>query len=168
MPGHRNDPPDPSFRDSFPTLDCTTLPRGAIYDRAIHVDATSPFGEAHNIYLMKTMPRLGGERSMPPEPFADTHHPHVHAIVPGGGLSSDGTRRIACRSGVFLPVKVLPVRRALDPAHRLPGKWDPPRQDRNNQMSDGCGSTTIPRKPPPQSARHGETRRRVTSLDGKD
>ncbi|MGH1412930.1 MAG: IS91 family transposase [Pelagimonas sp.] len=35
------------------------------------------------------------------------HHPHVHAIVPGGGLSADGTQWIACRSGFFLPVKVL-------------------------------------------------------------
>jgi len=38
---------------------------------------------------------------------AMTHHPHVHVIVPGGGLSSDGTRWIACRPGFFLPVKVL-------------------------------------------------------------
>lgn len=36
-----------------------------------------------------------------------THHPHVHIIVPGGGLSPDGTRWIACRPGFFLPVKVL-------------------------------------------------------------
>jgi hypothetical protein len=36
-----------------------------------------------------------------------THHPHVHVIVPGGGLSSDGTRWVACRPGFFLPVKVL-------------------------------------------------------------
>jgi len=36
-----------------------------------------------------------------------THHPHVHIIVPGGGLSLDGTRWIACRPGFFLPVKVL-------------------------------------------------------------
>jgi hypothetical protein len=35
------------------------------------------------------------------------HHPHVHIIVPGGGLSADGKRWIACRSGFFLPVKVL-------------------------------------------------------------
>ncbi len=35
------------------------------------------------------------------------HHPHVHVIVPGGGLSRDGTRWIACRAGFFLPVKVL-------------------------------------------------------------
>ena len=38
---------------------------------------------------------------------AMTHHPHVHVIVPGGGLSPDGTRWIACRSGFFVPVKVL-------------------------------------------------------------
>jgi hypothetical protein len=38
---------------------------------------------------------------------AMTHHPHVHVIVPGGGLSSDGKRWIACRPGFFLPVKVL-------------------------------------------------------------
>ncbi len=38
---------------------------------------------------------------------AMTHHPHVHVIVPGGGLSLDGTRWIACRPGFFLPVKVL-------------------------------------------------------------
>jgi len=36
-----------------------------------------------------------------------THHPHVHCIVPGGGLSPDGQRWIACRPGFFLPVRVL-------------------------------------------------------------
>jgi hypothetical protein len=35
------------------------------------------------------------------------HHPHVHCLVPGGGLSADGTRWIACRPGFFLPVRVL-------------------------------------------------------------
>jgi hypothetical protein len=38
---------------------------------------------------------------------AMTHHPHVHCIVPGGGLSLDGQRWIACRKGFFLPVRVL-------------------------------------------------------------
>ena len=38
---------------------------------------------------------------------AMTHHPHVHVIVLGGGLSADGTQWIACRPGFFLPVKVL-------------------------------------------------------------
>jgi hypothetical protein len=36
-----------------------------------------------------------------------THHPHVHCIVPGGGLSADGQKWIACRPGFFLPVRVL-------------------------------------------------------------
>jgi len=36
-----------------------------------------------------------------------THHPHVHCVVPGGGLSPDGTRWISCKPGFFLPVKVL-------------------------------------------------------------
>ena len=35
------------------------------------------------------------------------HHPHVHCIVPGGGLSPDGRRWIACPPGFFLSVKVL-------------------------------------------------------------
>ena len=36
-----------------------------------------------------------------------THHPHVHIIVPGGGLAPDGFRWIACQPGFFLPVRVL-------------------------------------------------------------
>jgi len=36
-----------------------------------------------------------------------THHPHVHMIVPGGGISPDGARWIPCRPGFFLPVRVL-------------------------------------------------------------
>ncbi|SNR83653.1 IS91 family transposase [Puniceibacterium sediminis] len=36
-----------------------------------------------------------------------THHPHIHMIVPGGGLSSDGTRWVACKPGFFLHVRVL-------------------------------------------------------------
>ena len=34
-------------------------------------------------------------------------HPHVHCVVPGGGLSADGSRWVACRAGCFLPVRVL-------------------------------------------------------------
>lgn len=36
-----------------------------------------------------------------------THHPHVHGIVPGGGLSPDGKQWVTCRPGFFLPVRVL-------------------------------------------------------------
>src|SRR5204863_8942530 len=39
---------------------------------------------------------------------AMTHHPHVHMIVPGGGISLDDTRWVSCRPGFFLPVRVLP------------------------------------------------------------
>jgi hypothetical protein len=35
------------------------------------------------------------------------HHPHLHCVVAGGGLSPDGTRWISCRPGFFLPVRVL-------------------------------------------------------------
>ena len=35
------------------------------------------------------------------------HHPHLHCIVPGGGISADQTRWIACPPGFFLPVRVL-------------------------------------------------------------
>jgi len=36
-----------------------------------------------------------------------THHPHVHGIVPGGGLALDAHRWIGCKPGFFLPVRVL-------------------------------------------------------------
>jgi hypothetical protein len=36
-----------------------------------------------------------------------THHPHLHMIVPGGGISLDGERWVSCRPGFFLPVRVL-------------------------------------------------------------
>ena len=38
---------------------------------------------------------------------AMTHHPHVHLIVPGGGISRDGTRWISSRPAFLLPVRVL-------------------------------------------------------------
>jgi hypothetical protein len=38
---------------------------------------------------------------------AMTHHPHLHMIVPGGGISPDARRWLSCRPGFFLPVRVL-------------------------------------------------------------
>jgi hypothetical protein len=35
------------------------------------------------------------------------HHPHLHCVVPGGGISPDGKHWVACRPGFFLPVRVL-------------------------------------------------------------
>jgi hypothetical protein len=36
-----------------------------------------------------------------------THHPHVHMVVPGGGISLDGIKWVSCRPGFLLPVRVL-------------------------------------------------------------
>ena len=38
---------------------------------------------------------------------AMTHHPHVHMIVPGGGITADGSRWVSCRPNFFLSVRVL-------------------------------------------------------------
>jgi hypothetical protein len=35
------------------------------------------------------------------------HHPHLHCVVPGGGISPDGTRWVPCKPGFFLHVRVL-------------------------------------------------------------
>src|SRR3954451_2123036 len=35
------------------------------------------------------------------------HHPHVHCVVPGGGLSPDGSRWVPCKPRFFLPVRIL-------------------------------------------------------------
>ena len=37
-------------------------------------------------------------------------HPHLHCVVPGGGISPDGSRWVACHPGFFLPVNVLSCR----------------------------------------------------------
>ena len=53
---------------------------------------------------------------------AMTHHPHVHGIVPGGGLSPEGKIWVSCRPGFFLPVRVLSRlmrRRFLEGLQRL-------------------------------------------------
>src|SRR3989442_13640149 len=35
------------------------------------------------------------------------YHPHIHCVVPGGGLAPDGTRWVVCRQHFLLPVRVL-------------------------------------------------------------
>ncbi len=51
--------------------------------------------------------RLGATLVLHSWGSAMTHHPHVHCIVPGGGISRDGQRWVACKPGFFLPVRVL-------------------------------------------------------------
>jgi len=51
--------------------------------------------------------RLGVTMVLHTRGSALTHHPHVHCVIPGGGLSLDGERWVSCRPGFFLPVRVL-------------------------------------------------------------
>src|SRR3977135_865071 len=52
-----------------------------------------------------------------------THHPHVHMIVPGGGISLDGTRWVRCKPAFLPPVRVLSrVFRRLFPAAHAAGR----------------------------------------------
>src|SRR5437899_10977836 len=39
-----------------------------------------------------------------------SHHPHLHCVVPGGGISLDGSRWVGCRPRFLLPVRVLSSR----------------------------------------------------------
>ena len=55
------------------------------------------------------------------------HHPHLHCIVPGGGLSPEGEQWVGCRSGFFLPVRVLSARFRtlfLDQLRRAAGRGE--------------------------------------------
>src|SRR5207247_8431204 len=69
-------------------------------------------------------PRVGVTSVLHTCGSALTHHPHVHMIVPGGGISLDRERWVACRPNFFLPVRVLSrlfrrlVLERLDAAHR--------------------------------------------------
>jgi hypothetical protein len=70
--------------------------------------------------------RIGLTLVLPTWGSALTHHPHVHGIVAGGGLSPDGQRWVACKPGFFLPGRVLSRlfrRRFLE---ALPGPSDRP------------------------------------------
>jgi hypothetical protein len=51
--------------------------------------------------------QIGATRVLHTWGSALTHHPHVHGIVPGGGLSPDGERWVACKPRFFLSVRVL-------------------------------------------------------------
>ncbi len=56
-----------------------------------------------------------------------THHPHVHGIVPGGGLALDADRWVPCKPGFFLPVRVLSRffrRRFLEELQQLHGRGE--------------------------------------------
>src|SRR5476651_2737724 len=51
--------------------------------------------------------RIGITTVLHPWGSAMTHHPHIHMVVPGGGISLDGERWISSRAAFLLPVRVL-------------------------------------------------------------
>ncbi len=85
-------------------------PKGRTYDRKRSHPKSAPrplqAGAVH-IWPLASFARVGLTAVLHTWGSALTHHPHVHMIVPGGGMSPDGTRWIACRPGFFLPVRVL-------------------------------------------------------------
>lgn len=61
----------------------------------------------YNLLFKASAARIGITSVLHTWGSALTHHPHVHMIVPGGGISPDGARWVSCRPGFFLPVRVL-------------------------------------------------------------
>ena len=76
-----------------------------IYDRLLKVSAETTLTIAADPKHLGA--RIGFISVLHTWGSALTHHPHVHMVVPGGGLSPDGSRRIACRPRYFLTVEVL-------------------------------------------------------------
>jgi hypothetical protein len=79
--------------------------RAAIYDLLFKVSAETMLTIAADPKHLGA--RIGITSVLHTWGSAMTHHPHVHMIVPGGGISPDGQRWVSCRPGFFLPVRVL-------------------------------------------------------------
>ena len=89
----RRSPPSPITTRRWSTACCSTSPPrrcGRIAADPKHLGA-----------------RIGATLVLHTWGSALTHHPHVHGIVPGGGLAPDSDRWVRCRPGFFLPVRVL-------------------------------------------------------------
>jgi hypothetical protein len=77
----------------------------AVYDLLFHASAETVLTLAADPRRLGA--RLGMTAVLHTWGSALTHHPHIHMIVPGGGLSPDGSRWVACRPGFFVHVRVL-------------------------------------------------------------
>ncbi|SOY68882.1 hypothetical protein CBM2589_A90352 [Cupriavidus taiwanensis] len=112
---------------------------GRLRRRSPRQRSGGPEGDRHRQQRMTLSIEQGKGRR---DRYAMPHHPHVHGIIPGGGLSPDGERWIACRPGFFLPVRVLSrlFRRrfleALESAHRWASR---PINRHSLQYSDRLG-----------------------------
>jgi hypothetical protein len=79
--------------------------RAAVYDLLFKVSAETMLTIAADPKHLGA--RIGITSVLHTWGSAMTHHPHVHMIVPGGGISPNGQRWMSCRPGFFLPVRVL-------------------------------------------------------------
>jgi len=79
--------------------------KAAIYDMLLTASAETTIAIAADPKRLGA--RIGVTAVLHTWGSAMTHHPHVHMVVPGGGLSLDATQWISCRPNFFLPVRVL-------------------------------------------------------------
>ena len=79
--------------------------KAAIYDMLLTASAETTIAIAADPKHLGA--RIGVTAVLHTWGSAMTHHPHVHMVVPGGGLSLDATQWISCRPNFFLPVRVL-------------------------------------------------------------
>ena len=101
--------PVPYFHVVFtlpaPIADIAYQNKAVIYDLLFKVSAETMLTIAANPKHLGA--KIGITSVLHTWGSALTHHPHVHMIVPGGGISPDGTRWVSCRRSFFLPVRVL-------------------------------------------------------------
>jgi len=88
-----------------PIADIAYQNKAVVYDLLFKVSAETMLTIAANPKHLGA--RIGITSVLHTWGSAITHHPHVHMIVPGGGISPDGKRWVSCRPGFFLPVRVL-------------------------------------------------------------
>jgi len=108
------------FTVPAPIADIAYQNKRAVYDLLMRASAETTLTIAADAKHLGA--RIGITSVLHTWGSAMTHHPHVHMIVPGGGLSADGSEWIPCRKNFFLPVRVLSRlfrRRFLDGLTRL-------------------------------------------------
>ncbi len=101
--------PVPYFHVVFtlpaPIADIATQNKAVVYDILLKAAAETLITIAADTKHLGA--RIGITAVLHTWGSAMTHHPHVHMIVPGGGIAAEGERWIACRPGFFLPLRVL-------------------------------------------------------------
>jgi predicted Zn-ribbon and HTH transcriptional regulator len=88
-----------------PIADIAYQSKAVVYDLLFKISAQTMLTIAADLKHLGA--RIGISSVLHTWGSALTHHPHVHMIVPGGGISPDGLRWVSCRPGFFLPVRVL-------------------------------------------------------------